>query len=113
MKQVIIIRQDLGMSTGKLAAQACHASLGAYQKAGRKAKREWEAGGAKKVVLGCEDLKELKELERKALKLKLPATLITDAGLTELSPGTITALGIGPAEETVIDKITGSLRLIN
>jgi PTH2 family peptidyl-tRNA hydrolase len=33
MKQVLVMRADLKMSRGKLAAQACHASLGAYKKA--------------------------------------------------------------------------------
>ncbi|MBD3312654.1 peptidyl-tRNA hydrolase [archaeon] len=112
MKQVIVIRQDLSMSTGKLAAQACHASLGAYKKTDKKAKKEWGAGGAKKVVLGCSGLKELKDLELAAKKMKVPSSLVTDAGHTELPPGTITALGIGPGDEKVIDKITGELKLI-
>jgi PTH2 family peptidyl-tRNA hydrolase len=48
MKQVIVVRADLGMSKGKLAAQACHASLGAYKKANERIIREWELEGGKK-----------------------------------------------------------------
>ncbi len=50
MKQVIVMRADLGMSKGKLAAQACHASLGAYKKADGRIIREWEFQGGKKLL---------------------------------------------------------------
>jgi len=38
LKQVIVLRTDVGMSTGKMIAQACHASLKSYKKASDKAK---------------------------------------------------------------------------
>ncbi len=112
MKQVIVIRKDLKMSRGKLVAQACHASLGAYKKASLLAKRKWENEGAKKVVVRCNDANELRELEAKARALRLPHFLVIDAGRTELPPGTMTALGIGPASDEAIDSITGSLKLL-
>ncbi len=112
MKQAIVIRKDLKMGKGKAIAQACHASLGAYKKTNFLIRKLWEIEGEKKVVLACKDLNELKDLERKAKKLKLPCFLVIDAGKTQLEPGTPTALGIGPAKDELIDKITGKLKLL-
>lgn len=112
MKQVIVVRMDLGMSAGKIAAQACHACLGAYKKANKSVKSEWESGGAKKVVLGCESLKELKDLQARAKSKRLITYLVKDAGHTEVSAGTLTSLGIGPAKEAVINQVTGELSLL-
>jgi len=112
LKQVMVVRKDLELSKGKLAVQVAHASLGAYEKAMQARKKyveDWQREGQKKVVLGVDTLAELKELQKKAMALKLPVCLIQDAGLTELEPGTITVLGIGPAPEAEIDKVTGSL----
>ncbi len=111
-KQVIVVREDLGLSTGKTAAQAAHASLLSYKKAGKLAIIPWELEGMKKVVLACKDLEELKDLEKKARSQKLPCALVVDAGLTEIPAGTITCLGIGPAKEETIDKVTGHLKIL-
>ncbi len=113
-KQVIVVRRDLGMSCGKLAVQVAHASLEAAEIVRRRYPeiyRRWREEGAKKVVVqvGSED--ELLEVYNEALKRGLPAVLIRDAGLTELEPGTPTAVGIGPQEGETIDRVTGRLRL--
>jgi PTH2 family peptidyl-tRNA hydrolase len=59
----------------------------------------------------CKNLEELRELQHLAKVAKLPNSLITDAGHTQLPPGTVTCLGIGPGPENAIDKITGHLKL--
>ncbi len=111
-KQVIVLREDLKISLGKKIVQACHASLGSYERANWFDKRNWRKSGEKKVVVKVKDLKKLLEIHEKVKKAKLPHFLVRDAGLTEVEPGTITALGIGPAKEEKIDKITGSLSLV-
>jgi peptidyl-tRNA hydrolase (EC 3.1.1.29) len=42
----------------------------------------------------------------------IPASLIQDAGMTELPPGTITALGLGPSRSEDLDRITGTFPLL-
>jgi peptidyl-tRNA hydrolase len=112
-KQVIILRKDLNMGNGKAIVQACHACVGALEKANKSVLKKWENEGQKKVVVSVHSLEELKKLKKKAEKLKLPCFLVRDAGLTELPPGTVTALAIGPAKGEQIDKVTGSLPLLD
>ncbi|OGI15242.1 aminoacyl-tRNA hydrolase [Candidatus Micrarchaeota archaeon RBG_16_49_10] len=112
LKQVIVIRKDLGMSVGKRCVQVAHASLGAYKKCRNTMARDWEADGEKKVVLEVNSKTELLDLKGKAEKYRIPVYLVQDAGLTEVKPGTYTALGIGPEDERLIDKVTGSVKLL-
>lgn len=111
-KQVIAVRKDLKLDKGKLAVQVAHASLDSYKKASPKAREEWESEGSKKVVLEAQGLKELLDLQKKARTIGLPCSLIRDAGKTQLRPGTITCLGIGPDSEERIDKVTGKLKIL-
>ncbi len=67
--------------------------------------------GQRKIVLRVDSEAELREIERQAENMKISAVLISDMGLTELPPGTVTALGIGPAPANLLDKITGNLPL--
>ncbi|MDD1775874.1 MAG: peptidyl-tRNA hydrolase Pth2 [Candidatus Methanomethylicus sp.] len=114
-KQAIIVRQDLKMSKGKTAAQVAHASVSAYVSAKRRKPdwaESWYGEGQKKVVLKAESMDEMIQLKKLADIESLPNALVADAGLTELEPGTVTCLGIGPAPATMIDKVTGKLKLL-
>ncbi|MET1127983.1 MAG: peptidyl-tRNA hydrolase Pth2 [Thermoproteota archaeon] len=119
LKQVIVVRADLKMSRGKLAAQAAHASVEAVMRILQSGVREWREWldkwlreGQKKVVVRVESEEELLQVYREALQLGLPAALVEDAGRTELPPGTRTAVGIGPAPASIVDKVTGKLKLL-
>lgn len=114
-KQVIVIRTDLKMSRGKIAVQVAHAAVSAAEEARKHAPsvwRDWLWEGQKKVVVKVASEAALLTLREKAERARLPFYLIRDRGLTEIPPGTITALGIGPAKTEVIDKITGDLPLL-
>jgi PTH2 family peptidyl-tRNA hydrolase len=111
-KQVLVVRKDLKMEKGKLAAQVAHASLEAYKKADIDTINEWEDEGMKKVVLAVNDLIELMKIKDAAKSAGLAYAVIRDAGRTQLEPGTVTVLGIGPAEEQRIDRITKNLKLL-
>jgi len=113
-KQCIVLRTDLGMSTGKLISQACHAAVESSELAKKlkhKAWRAWRDEGAKKVVLQADSFEDLEELADKAEGLDIVNVLIQDRGLTEVPPGTLTTLGLGPDNSEKMDKVTGPLKL--
>ncbi|MGZ4857750.1 MAG: aminoacyl-tRNA hydrolase [Methanobacteriaceae archaeon] len=112
MKQVIVIRSDLVMSRGKLAAQACHASLGAFKRADERKIKKWELEGGKKVIVQVNSKEDLFQVYEQVKAAGIPSFLVTDAGHTELPPSTVTCLGVGPDEDEIIDKITQDLKLL-
>ncbi len=111
LKQAIIVRTDLGMGKGKIAAQASHASVSVLEKVDSKDIKEWKSQGMKKIVLKISGKKELLELFEKMKKL-FPTALIKDAGLTQITPGEPTCIAIGPANEIELDKFLGDLKLL-
>ncbi len=112
LKQVILVRKDLNLPKGKLAAQAAHAAVEAVLNSEKKKIEEWRKQGQKKVILKVNDEKELFEFKELAKAAKLKTALITDAGRTVIAPGTKTCIGIGPDDEEEIDSITGSLKMV-
>jgi peptidyl-tRNA hydrolase, PTH2 family len=112
LKQVIIVRTDLKLPKGKLAAQVAHASIDAALRGSRDKLEDWRRQGMKKIVLKVENLSGLEDLQQKARAAKLSNSMITDAGLTVVDPGTVTALGIGPDDEEKLDKLTGKLAML-
>ncbi|MEK6835671.1 MAG: peptidyl-tRNA hydrolase Pth2 [Nanoarchaeota archaeon] len=110
MKQIILVRKDLKLSPGKLASQCSHASVEAVLKSDKDKIQEWR-NFSKKVILKVQDEKELLKYKKLADKAKLVTALIKDAGRTEVKPGTITCLAIGPDDDKKVDKITGKLKI--
>ncbi len=110
-----MVRRDLGMGTGKLAAQVAHAAVMAAEKT-KRTKPEWfEAWftmGQAKVVVKVQSIGELMEVRKKAELLHLPVVQVQDSGLTQIPPGSSTCVGIGPAPSDLIDKVTSDLKLL-
>jgi PTH2 family peptidyl-tRNA hydrolase len=131
-KQVIVMRTDLRnihgqkVRTGKLLAQASHASMGALLNLSVKmfegelrinvekpAVREWLEGRFTKVVVQVNSEQELLDIYELAVRNNINVKLITDAGLTEFGGHpTHTCLGIGPDYPENIDPITKHLKLL-
>ena len=111
-KQVILVRADLKLPKGKLAAQCSHASVDAVLKSDSKLVNAWRDEGMAKIVVKVKDEKELIKYFQLAKDSDLTASLITDAGRTVIAPGTKTCVGIGPDEEEKINHITGELSLL-
>lgn len=114
-KQTILVRTDLKMGRGKIAAQSSHASLSAYKRVVRfnpEIARAWEEEGQMKVVLKVSSEQELFEYFQAAKDAHIPCELIRDAGHTQLEPGTVTCFAAGPWEEKELDKVFGNLKLL-
>lgn len=115
LTMVLVTRQDLQLSKGKLAAQCAHAAADCVLSAKRSNPRtldQYLRKGARKIVCKVPDLISLKQVYSRAKKAGLVCQLVTDAGHTEIPPGTETVVGIGPGPRGEIDKITGQLSLV-
>ncbi len=109
----LIVRKDLKLSAGKLAVQCSHAAVNCSLTAKKTEPRlmeRWQSNGGRKICLAINDLESLKLLMGKSKSAGLITHLIKDAGHTEIPPGTITVLGIGPAPKSSIDALTSELK---
>lgn len=116
-KMVLVVRSDIPMGKGKAAAQCAHAAVECYRQASSNTKHQemyksWLLDGQPKIVVKIPNGEELVALARKARKSGLIISLIKDAGRTQLVPGTISVLGIGPGPKQIIDSITSGLKLL-
>ncbi|MCQ2086189.1 MAG: peptidyl-tRNA hydrolase Pth2 [archaeon] len=114
-KIVIVVRTDLKMSPGKIAAQVAHAAVSCAIVSEKKHFREfntWYSEGQKKVVLRVNSLEELYKIKSEADINAINNCLIADSGRTEIIPGSITCIGLGPSTDSILDKITGDLSLL-
>ena len=119
LKMVLLVRQDLNMGTGKIAAQVGHAVLGAYKNLTyskdplqRQLLSVWEDNSQPKIVLKVKNKQDLLEIEKKARELGINTYMVCDAGRTQVEPGSFTVCALGPHYSSSIDKITGHLKLL-
>ena len=114
-KMVIVTREDLKLSAGKLAAQVAHAAVACSLETKKKNPKwfnKWQNEGGKKAVVKVGGEDDFYPLEKKAKQLKIVSHIVIDAGHTEIPAGTKTVLGIGPAPSNVIDQVTGGLPIL-
>ncbi len=137
-KQMIVMRRDLKMRKGKIAAQAGHACveavLMALAKEGRldqvrvndpgtwvyldddatetTALSDWFDAGVAKVCVYVDSEEELLDLAARGRELGFVCALVRDAGLTEFhGESTFTCLAFEPLRASQIDPLTGDLPL--
>ncbi|KAJ2716933.1 hypothetical protein H4R19_000332 [Coemansia spiralis] len=113
-KMVLVVRTDLGMSGGKVASQCAHATLECYRAAAQHAPQQlriWERYGQAKVTVKGRSEDEMQQLEAHAASLGLVAHAFRDDGRTQVAPGALTVLAVGPGPVSVVDKVTGHLKL--
>lgn len=135
-KMVILVRRDLKMPPGKIAAQVAHACMKVFfselqntdtmdkQSDGTFKMREFSLpnlphfenyirGAFTKVVLGVDDEEQLLRLYELARGKGIHCSLIKDAGRTVFNGvATHTTAGIGPWDADAINEITGHLKLL-
>lgn len=113
-KMVLVVRNDLKMGKGKIAAQCSHATLGLYKKLYNRAPKalgRWEMCGQVKVVVKIESEDDMLALQEKAKLINLPTHITIDAGRTQIAPNSRTVMAIlGPAD--MVDDVTGGLKLL-
>ena len=110
---VLIARHDLKMSAGKLAVQCSHAAVSCTLNARKSHARlveRWMNAGGRKICLRVDDLAAIQRLAGQAQVAGLVTYLVKDAGHTEVPPGTITVLGIGPSPRRAIDALVSDLK---
>jgi PTH2 family peptidyl-tRNA hydrolase len=114
MKQIILMRVDLGMGKGKMVAQGAHASLKAsIENLGHPSVIKWLEDAFTKVCVKVHSEEELFELVEKAKQANLISAVICDSGRTEFhGVPTNTCAAIGPATNEELAPITGHLRLL-
>jgi PTH2 family peptidyl-tRNA hydrolase len=130
VKQVIVLRKDLNMRKGKMVAQGAHASMAVLLNRGDIESnitednksyvielnddiQEWLTGRFTKICVSVNSVEHLLLVHNAAEQAGIPCSLIQDAGLTEFDGvPTFTAVAIGPAKASKIDKITGELKLL-
>ena len=114
-KQVLGVRSDLKMGKGKIAVQCSHAAVSASEEARKSSLdwwRIWMHEGQSKVAVKVSGLSPILDLGRRSRENGLPFYVVRDMGLTQVEPGTVTCIGIGPGPVVKVDLLTGDLPLL-
>ncbi len=101
----LVVRVDLGMTKGKIVAQCGHAVQGLLLESPKAVLHKYIHGSSAKIALRINGLAEMDNIINKCILNKIPYHQVIDAGLTQVQPGTSTALGIGPVRRDAYDFI--------
>jgi PTH2 family peptidyl-tRNA hydrolase len=133
VKQYIIVRTDLPMNAGKLAAQAGHAVMKVFfdkfehtkvvDKVGEnpedvflfrpsEEEKQWIKGKFTKITKKVKNESQLLKVYEQAKAAKLNVSLVKDAGLYGLEGENYTCIAIGPNYVEDCEPVVGKLRLL-
>lgn len=112
-----LVRADLSMCSGKIASQAGHAFLDAFQRASLQdpliAERYQCDSHGIKICLSAKNLNRLITARDWCYEQGIPHALITDLGFTQFEgQSTITALGFGPVRKGTVYELTKQFSLL-
>lgn len=114
-KMVLVVRRDLHMGVGKIAAQCAHAAVGIYRavmSTNPSHMTHWLEHGQAKIVCRVNSHEEMMALADQARAVHLPVYLVADAGRTQVPQGSHTVLAVGPGDTQLVDRITSHLKLL-
>lgn len=114
MKQVILVRTGIGMSTGKMIAQGAHAATRAVENTADEELEMWRSAGEPKIAVEVTSEAELRDVVDAVRDNDpdIPTATVVDQGRTELPEDTLTAGAIGPSKNSRVDAYTGDLPLL-
>lgn len=114
VKMVFVVRTDLNMKCGKIAAQCAHGAVLLYKASSSDYTSLWLLQGQPKIVLridkNCEE--GLKTIHKLAKSRGLNSCLLYDAGKTQVKPKTLTLVAIGPNNSKDVDALTKEFKLL-
>jgi peptidyl-tRNA hydrolase len=97
----VVLRKDIKMGKGKFSAQTAHAIVSLIPQKGLK----WDFNEKPIEIWTVKGEDTLLGIYRKAQKQEINSSIIQDAGKTQLDPGTRTAIGLGPINEAIFDRL--------
>ncbi len=95
----IFLRKDLKLGKGKSGAQLSHGAVSLLHQPMFKSEfhDKFMVNESKTILIyTVKDLKDIKEIEHLCLSQKVNHSLISDAGHTQIAPGTMTTIAVGP-----------------
>ena len=115
VKMVLVVNTELGMGKGKVAAQCGHAAVACFKAALVEEPQlvaAWERTGQTKVVVRGGGEESLLAVSKAGRQAGMVVAEVRDAGRSQVEAGSLTLVGLGPANNLLIDKVAGKLKLL-
>ena len=109
----LIVRIDLKMGRGKIAAQCGHATQDLLLRCrSREALRDYICGASPKIVLKVNNEEEMDTIRKECRDLGLLTHQVIDVGRTQVPAGSKTVLGVGPVRKSIVPQSIKNLKLL-